>query len=81
MDALEDSDLLSKLSEDVEDDFGLAELYKSEYQPPPLSTKPVPPEICRLAVSAWHFGHVVNGDSLMDWLASHSWWQEVQTYS
>lgn len=31
-------------------DFGLAELYRSEYQPPPLSTNPVPPEIWRLAV-------------------------------
>jgi len=57
------------------------ELYRSAYQPPPLSMKPVPPEICRFAVCSWQRGHSVSGASLMDCSVSHSLWQAVQAYS
>jgi hypothetical protein len=44
--------------------FALAEeLYKSEYQPPPLSKKPVPPEIWRLAFLAPHEAQVSRAGS------------------
>jgi len=57
------------------------ELYRSAYQPPPLSTKPVPPLTWRLAVFFLQLGQAVSGGSLMDWSASHSWPQPVQRYS
>jgi hypothetical protein len=44
---------------------GFADPYKSAYQPPPLSRKPVPPEIWRLAVFFLQAGHWVSGASLM----------------
>jgi hypothetical protein len=56
-------------------------LYKSAYQPPPLSMKPAPPEIWRLAVAWWHCGHSVRGAALIDCSASQPWPQAVQAYS
>jgi len=45
---------------------GFEELYRSAYQPPPLSTKPVPPLTWRRAVALRHWGHFFSGASLMD---------------
>src|SRR4029079_15980354 len=58
-----------------------AELYRSEYQPPPLRMNPPPREICRRAVCSWQVGHSVSAAALIDCSASHSWWQEEQAYS
>jgi hypothetical protein len=56
-------------------------LYRSAYQPPPLRMKPAPPEIWRLAVAWWQWGHSLSGAALMDCSASQPWPQAVQAYS
>lgn len=56
-------------------------LYRSAYQPPPLRMKPAPPEIWRLALAWWQWGHSVRGAALMDCSASQAWPQAVQAYS
>jgi hypothetical protein len=43
--------------------------------------KPAPLEICRFAVCWWHFGHSVEGASLIDCSSSHSFAQALQAYS
>ncbi len=45
--------------------------YRSEYQPPPLSTNPCPPETCRFAVALPQAGQSLRGASLMRCWASH----------
>lgn len=72
-DELEDSELpvLFEVSFPPDDLFE-EELYKSAYQPPPFKIKPVPREICRLAVSSLHFPQALSGGSLIDCSVSHS---------
>jgi hypothetical protein len=71
------------VDEDVVDseEPGFAELYKSEYQPPPFKMKPPLREIWRWASSAPQLGQVLRGASLMDCSASHWWLQALQRYS
>jgi hypothetical protein len=57
------------------------ELYRSEYQPPPLRMKPPPREICRLACAWLHLGQSVRGAAVIDCWASHWWPQAWQMYS
>jgi len=61
--------------------LALLEPYRSEYQPPPLSTKPVPPEMSRLAFGSPHLGQSVSASSFMDCWASHWLPQPRQLYS
>jgi hypothetical protein len=61
--------------------FLLGELYRSEYQPPPLRMKAPPPEIWRLAVFSWHLGQVSSAFSEMRCSTSHWLAHEEQTYS
>jgi hypothetical protein len=57
------------------------ELYRSEYQPPPLRMKPLPAETCRFALGLSHSGHVSRGSALIDCTASQWWPQASHTYS
>lgn len=69
----DDSELPVFLDESFPPDALLdEELYRSAYQPPPFKIKPVPREICRLAVSSLHFPHALSGGSLIDCSISHS---------
>jgi hypothetical protein len=61
--------------------LGLLDEYRSEYQPLPFNTKPVPPETCRRAVALPQLGQSFSAASRIDWVASHVWLQVVQTYS
>jgi hypothetical protein len=54
------------------------ELYKSEYQPPPLRMK-FPPEICRFAVFSWHLGHSSSAGAEIRCSASQAFPQLVHT--
>lgn len=72
------------LESESESDLGLAaelELYRSEYQPPPLRMNPPPREICRLACGSPQLGQSFNGSSEMDCWASQRWPQASHKYS
>jgi hypothetical protein len=60
---------------------GFDDEYRSEYQPPPLRMKFVPPLMRRCAALAPHFGHTSKGASVMRCSSSHSCPHAAQAYS
>ena len=62
------------------DFFGAGDEYASAYQPPPLRIN-VPPLMSRCAVFSSHFVHVSKAGSVIFWISSQRWPQEVQPYS
>ena len=60
---------------------GLGEAYKSEYQPPPLRMKLVPPLMRRCADDCLQLGHRSRGGSVIRCTSSHAWPHAVQAYS
>jgi hypothetical protein len=59
----------------------LGEAYRSEYQPPPLRMKFVPPLISRCADDFAHLGQTSVGAAVILCISSHSWPQAAQAYS
>jgi hypothetical protein len=57
------------------------EAYRSEYHPPPLRMKLVPPLISRCAADFEHLGHTSVAASVIRWTSSHWWEHAEQAYS
>lgn len=60
---------------------GFGEAYKSEYQPPPLRMKFVPPLIKRCADACLQLGQSSTGGSVIRCTSSHAWPHAPQAYS